>query len=91
MCSTPKPKQTRQIRTYQNAISADMDQNSYSRMIRQANEAYEKRYPETEIATPSPRQKQNKPAFSSKSFKYWFTQAMLKELAQLLTEKITVH
>jgi len=90
MCSTPKPRQTKQIRTYQNAISADMDQSSYSRMIRQASAAYEKRHPETAMVHRTLKQNKNRLIQSSKSFKHWLTEANLKRLAQLLTKKITI-
>lgn len=82
-------KQKRAIPT---AYSQGMDQSSYSKMIHQANAAYEKRHPES-LNKPlsSNRRKKQKLTVSSKPFLYWITQANMTEIKSLLSNYISVN
>lgn len=87
MCSSPKLIQTKPGRSYSQAMSVEMDQTSYSRMIHQANDAYEKRHPEK---LDEPVKLKAKEKLIAKPVSYWLTKASLTELAQLLARNITI-
>lgn len=91
MCSTPKLKKTKQSKSYQGALSVEMDQSSYARMIRQANDAYEKRHPDSVDKPVIIRNKKLKSQTISKPLSYWFTQASMTELRQLISRRITIN
>ena len=68
----------------------EMDQASYSRMIQQANSAYEKRHPES-IDEPVRIRKKVKTIPIPRSLSYWLTKASLTELGQLLARNISIN
>lgn len=90
MCSTPKLRPVKQKRAVSSSFSQDMDQSSYSKMIHQANAAYEKRHPES-FHKPLFTKKINKRTISSKPFLYWITQANMTEIKSLLSNYISVN
>lgn len=82
----------KQKRVVSTAFSQDMDQSSYSKMIHQANDAYEKRHPESFNKPLSTRKiKKQKLTISSKPFVYWITQANMTEIKSLLSNYISVN
>ena len=92
MCSTPKLKPVKQTKNYQKTLSMDMDQASYSRMIRLANAAYEKRHPESfDKPVRTRKNKKIRPTFSSKPLSYWLTKANMTELRYLLSNYISIN
>ena len=91
-CSTPKLKPLKQKRAMPTAFSQDMDQSSYSKMIHQANTAYEKRHPESfNKLLPANKRKKQKLTISSKPFLYWVTQSNMTEIKSLLSNYISVN
>jgi len=92
MCSTPKAKKTKTGNHLSVSLSADMDQPSYSRMIQQANAAYEKRHPEsTDLSLPHVDKTTLSKRSAPRSLRYWLTEARISELKQLLIRHISIN
>lgn len=92
MCSTPKLKPVKAKRTNANNIYQGMDQSSYSKMIKQASAAYEKKHPESlNQITPLRKNKKTKLLVSSKPLLYWLTQADMSELRRLMSQYISIN
>lgn len=91
MCSTPRPKKSTVKRIYDNAIAHDMDQAAYSKMIQQANKAYEDRHPESTELLISTNRMVTQLDTEKKGFMYWLTQASLKELTCFISRHISFN
>lgn len=91
MCSTPKPRQKPVKKSLDSSLSIQMGQSAYSKMIKQANLAYESRYPESTDSIENTEPARQKLVTKTKHWSYWLTRASLTEISRRLLMQINFH